>query len=92
MPWGKIWPKEFTAYIRITPRPDPELEDDESVSCYTYIYEDRVVHIWEASDYDYPEQEEKMKLPERKSFGNASARRQIGFIVIQTAHALETAK
>jgi hypothetical protein len=58
-PWEKTWPKESTAYIRVDPRPDPELEDDESVSCYTYIYEDRVVHIWEASDYDYPEQEEE---------------------------------
>jgi hypothetical protein len=42
------------------------LEDDESVSCHTYIYEDRVVHIWEASDYDYPEQEEEDEIARAK--------------------------
>jgi hypothetical protein len=57
---------ESTAYIRTTPRPDPELEDDESVSCYTYIYEDRVVHIWEASEYEYPEQEEEDEIARAK--------------------------
>jgi hypothetical protein len=68
MPWDVIWPKESVAYIRVTPRPDSELEDDESVSCYTYIYEDKVVHIWEASDYDYPEQEEEDEIARAKIF------------------------
>jgi hypothetical protein len=65
-PWEKIWPLESTAYIRTTLRPDPELEDDESVSCYTYIYEDRVVHIWKASEYEYPEQEEEDEIARAK--------------------------
>jgi hypothetical protein len=42
------------------------LEADESVSCYTYIYEDRVVHIWEASDFEYPEQEEEDEIARAK--------------------------
>jgi hypothetical protein len=66
MPWEVIWPKESAAYIRITPRPDAELENDESVSCFTYIYEDRVVHIWEASGFEYPEQEEEDEIARAK--------------------------
>jgi hypothetical protein len=65
-PWEKIWPLESTAYIRVDPRPDPELEDDESVSCYTYICEERVVHIWEASEYEYPGQEEEDEIARAK--------------------------
>jgi hypothetical protein len=42
------------------------LEADESVSCYTYIYKDRIVHIWEATDYDYPEQEEEDEIARAK--------------------------
>jgi hypothetical protein len=48
------------------PRANAELEAYESVSCYTYIYEDRVVHIWEASDYEYPEQEEEDEIARAK--------------------------
>jgi hypothetical protein len=66
MPWDVIWPQESVAYIRVTPRPDSELEDDESASCYTYIYEDRVVHIWESNEYDHEGQEEEDEIARAK--------------------------
>jgi hypothetical protein len=66
MPWDVIWPKESVACIRVTPRPDAELEDNESVNCFTYIYEDRVTHIWEASEYDHPGQEEEDEIARAK--------------------------
>jgi hypothetical protein len=62
VPWDVTWLPESVAYIRVTPRPESDLEDDESVSVYTYIYEDRVVHIWESSEYDYPGQDEEDEI------------------------------
>jgi hypothetical protein len=59
MPWDVKWPKESVAYIRVTPKSEMELEDDETISMYTYIYEDRVVHIWESNVYDYDGQDEE---------------------------------
>jgi hypothetical protein len=58
-PSERTWPIETTAYIRTSQRPDAALEDDESVSCYTYIYEERIVHIWESNEYNHDEQEEE---------------------------------
>jgi hypothetical protein len=62
MPWDVKWPKESAAYIRVTPRPETELEDDETVSAYTYIYEDRVVHILESNVYDHDGQDEEDEI------------------------------
>jgi hypothetical protein len=62
MPWDITWPKESVAYIRVTPRPESELEDDETISACTYIYEDRVVTIWESGTYDYPGQDEEDEI------------------------------
>jgi hypothetical protein len=56
-PWEKYWPQESIAYIRVIPKSWDELENDESVSEYTYIYEDRIVHIWESNEYDHEGQE-----------------------------------
>jgi hypothetical protein len=58
-PWEKDWPKESVAYIRVQPKSWDELEDDEDASEYTYIYEDRIVHIWESNEYDHAGQEEE---------------------------------
>jgi hypothetical protein len=91
-PWEKIWPLESTAYIRVTPRPDSELEDDESVSCYTYIYEDRVVHIWEASEYEYPEQEEEDEIARAKIIWERLNLHPIGSIATPMAPELEKAR
>jgi hypothetical protein len=62
MPWNVIWPKESVAYIRVTPKSEAELEDDETASAYTYIYEDRVVTIWESNVYDHNGQEEEDEI------------------------------
>jgi hypothetical protein len=62
MPWDVIWPQESVAYIRVTPKSWEGLEDDETVSEYTYIYEDRIVHIWESNVYEHPDQEEEDEI------------------------------
>jgi hypothetical protein len=66
MPWEKIWPQESVAYIRVTPGSWDELENDESVSEYTHIYGDRVVHIWESIVYDHDGQEEEDEITRAK--------------------------
>jgi hypothetical protein len=65
-PWEKAWPKESIAYIRVQPKSWDELEDDEDASLYTYIYEDRVVHIWESNVYDHDGQEEEDEIARAK--------------------------
>jgi hypothetical protein len=59
MPWEVIWPKESVAYIRVTPKPDAELEADETCDAVTYAYGDREVTIWESNLCDLPEQDEE---------------------------------
>jgi hypothetical protein len=61
-PWEKDWPTESIAYIRVDPRPWEDLENDDSVSEYTYIYEDRIVHIWESNVYDHDGQDEEDEI------------------------------
>jgi hypothetical protein len=61
-PWEKDWPIESVAYVRVDPKPWEDLENDESVSEYTYIYEDRIVHIWESNVYDYDGQDEEDEI------------------------------
>jgi hypothetical protein len=41
------------------PKSESELEDDETISACTYIYEDRVVTIWESNVYDHDGQDEE---------------------------------
>jgi hypothetical protein len=66
MPWETIWPKESVAYIRVAPKSWEELENDATVSEYTYIYEDRIVHIWESNVYEHDGQEEEDEIARAK--------------------------
>jgi hypothetical protein len=52
-------PLVTTAFIRVTPKSEEELEADETINAITYVYQDRVVTIWESSLYDYPDQQEE---------------------------------
>jgi hypothetical protein len=66
MPWEVTWPAVSVAYIRVTPRPDAELEADETCNAITYVYGDREVTIWESSLYDYPGQDEEDYIPRNR--------------------------
>jgi hypothetical protein len=66
MPWDVIWPQKSVAYIRVTPKSSADLENDETVSVYTYIYEDRIVHILESNVYEHPDQEEGDEIARAK--------------------------
>jgi hypothetical protein len=55
-------PAVTTAYVRVKPRPDEELEADESINAITYVYENREVTIWESSFVEYPEQQEEDEI------------------------------
>jgi hypothetical protein len=60
---GKTMPSLVTtAYIRVTPKSDAELEADDSCNAVTYVHGDRQVMIWESSVYDYPEQCEEDEI------------------------------
>jgi hypothetical protein len=48
-----------TAYIRVTPKSEEELEADTTINAVTYVYGNREVTIWESSLYDYPDQQEE---------------------------------
>jgi hypothetical protein len=66
MPWDVIWPQESVTYIRVDPKPWEELENGETVSEYTYIYEDRIVHIWESNVYEHDGQDEEDEIARAK--------------------------
>jgi hypothetical protein len=46
MPPSVTTPPVTTAYIRVTFKPDTELEEDESIYAITYVYGDREVKTW----------------------------------------------
>jgi hypothetical protein len=50
-------PLVTTAFVRVTPRPEGQLEADESIYALTYVYGDGGVKVWSA----YAEDEEKLE-------------------------------
>jgi hypothetical protein len=56
---GKTTPLSTVAYIRVTPKPDAQLEADESVNAITYFSEDREVKVWSACDAEDDDQIER---------------------------------
>jgi hypothetical protein len=58
-PLSVTTPLVTTAYVRVTPKPDTQLEADESCQSITYVYGDREVKVWTTCDADDDEQTER---------------------------------